>query len=96
LIDFLNKRGLKMNWSSLFKVPILYLFFLFFLSPMLRAAEEKHAMVATADPRATTAAIHILEKGGNAVDAAITAKLFTQYGLITFFTWLIFSVDAIK
>jgi gamma-glutamyltranspeptidase/glutathione hydrolase len=38
-----------------------------------RVAASKHGMVSTAQYRATEAGVHILEQGGNAIDAAVAA-----------------------
>ncbi len=40
-----------------------------------RAVQARHAMAATANPHATRAAIDILRRGGNALDAAIAAQM---------------------
>ncbi len=45
-----------------------------FPSLFVQAAEGKKAMAVTPDPRATQAALEILEEGGNAVDAAVAAQ----------------------
>src|SRR6266571_1343656 len=66
-----------------------HLTLLSFLCTMTRAADSQqprptslahrstvygpHAMIATSQPLATTAGLAVLEKGGNAVDAAVTA-----------------------
>lgn len=47
---------------------------LFSLPPALYAARSEQAMVVTQDSRATRAAVKILQRGGNAVDAAIAAQ----------------------
>lgn len=55
-------------------IRLLLFLLLFFSSPTLLAATGQRAMVATADPRATEAALEILHEGGNAVDAACAAQ----------------------
>lgn len=72
---------LKIRIYNLFRISdlgfrILFLFLLssFLSLPFSFAAESKHAMVATADPQATQAALEVLQRGGNAVDAAIAAQ----------------------
>jgi gamma-glutamyltranspeptidase/glutathione hydrolase len=47
------------------------------LPPLLRVSEVRsdYGMVATGSPEATEAAVEILEHGGNAIDAAVTAAL---------------------
>jgi gamma-glutamyltranspeptidase / glutathione hydrolase len=61
-----------------FFFSFLFLFSLahpFLLSPIpLYAATGTRAMVVTADPHATRAAMEVLEEGGNAADAAIVAQ----------------------
>ena len=52
--------------------PILVI--LFFFSSPLDAATGQKAMVVTADPHATQAALDVLKQGGNAADAAIAAQ----------------------
>ncbi len=48
--------------------------FFFFPGHLCEAAQARNAMVATAHPLATQAALKILKKGGNAADAAIAAQ----------------------
>ena len=43
--------------------------------PSRSPAYSRNAMVATSHPEATTKALDIMKKGGNAIDAAITAAL---------------------
>lgn len=65
-----TRRGLQRFFSAILVV----IFFLQFQIPAARAAVGRKAMVTTADSRATRAALQILQKGGNAVDAAIAAQ----------------------
>ena len=44
--------------------------------PSRSPAYSKNAMVATSHPDATKIALNIMEKGGNAFDAAICAAVF--------------------
>lgn len=64
---------IAMRQEKLRVLPTAVLFLLMFL-PSLQAATGYKAMVVTSDARATQAALEILRKGGNAVDAAVAAQ----------------------
>jgi gamma-glutamyltranspeptidase / glutathione hydrolase len=53
-------------------IPVLLL--TLFYSPGTQAATGEKAMVVSPDPRATQAALEVLQNGGNAVDAAVAAQ----------------------
>lgn len=61
----INFRRKVVIWSLVFGISFV---------PVLRAAQGAKAMVITPDPRATQAALEVLKRGGNAVDAAVTAQ----------------------
>jgi gamma-glutamyltranspeptidase/glutathione hydrolase len=57
------------------KAIVRLIFFVAIAARTAIAAEAKHAMVVTVNPIATDAAVTILQKGGNAIDAAVAAGL---------------------